>query len=83
MKSMNEHIAAMLEKLHDKSDKKIEKHLQPILVRITDISSKQGENIQNEVLTITSEHLYSEYISEGKLQDNISPSNQSFEQPEE
>ena len=52
-------------------------------VQITDLSSKQSENIQNEVLTITSEHPSSEYNFEVKFQDKISPFNQSFEQPEE
>ena len=76
MKSMNEHIAAMLEELHDKSDKKIEKQIQPMSVQIKDISSRQSENIQNEVLIITSDHPSSEYNIERKFQDNISPSNQ-------
>ena len=39
--------------------------------------------IQNELLNITSEHIYSEDTFEGKFQDKISPSDQSFEQPEE
>ena len=38
---------------------------------------------KNEVLTITSEHPYSEDKFERKFQDMISPYNQSFEQPEE
>ena len=80
MKSMNEHIAAIISKLHDKSDKKNEEQLQPMSVQITDISSKQSENIQNEVLTITSEHPYSEDQFERKSQDNIYPYNQIFEQ---
>ena len=50
-------------------------------VQITDLSSKQSENIQNEVLTITSEHPSSEYNFERKHQDNISLSHQSFEKP--
>ena len=57
----------MLAKLHDKFDKKIDKKLQPISVQITEISSKQIENIQNEGLTITSEHSSSEYKFERKL----------------
>ena len=52
-------------------------------VQITEISSKQSDNIQNKVLNITSEHLSSEYNFEKKFQDKISPSNQRFEQPEE
>ena len=52
-------------------------------VQITDISSKHSENIQNEVLTITSEHPYSEDQFESKSQDKISPYNKNFEQPEE
>ena len=51
--------------------------------QITDISSKQIENIQNEVLTITSEHPSSEDKFERKSQYKISSYNQSFEQPEE
>ena len=51
----------MLAKIHDKSDKKIEKQLQPMLFQITDFSSKQSEKIRNEVLIITPEHLSSEY----------------------
>ena len=78
---MNEHIAAMLSELHDKYDKKTEKQLQPMSVQITEISSKQSDYIQNEVLTITSEHPFSEYNFERRFQDNISPYNQSFEQP--
>ena len=42
-----------------------------------------SEHIQNEVLTITSEHPYSEDHFYSKSQENISPYNQSFEQPEE
>ena len=42
-----------------------------------------AEHIQNEVLTITSEHLSSEYESERKFRDNISPSDQNFEKQEE
>ena len=38
--------------------------------------------IINEILTITSGHPSSEYNFERKSQDNISPYNQSFEQPE-
>ena len=45
MKSINEHIAAMLTKLHDKYDKKIEKQLQPMSIQIIELSSKQSENI--------------------------------------
>ena len=47
MKAMNEHIATMLAKLHDKSDNKTEKKVQTMPLKITDLSSKQGENIQN------------------------------------
>ena len=50
--------------------------------QIIEISSKQIQNIQNEVLTITSEHTSSEDHFERKSQYNISPYNQSFEQPE-
>ena len=57
---MNEHIYAMLAKLHDKSEKNIEKQLQPMSVKITYLSYKHRDNIQNEVLNITSEHLSSE-----------------------
>ena len=39
--------------------------------------------IQNEVLTINSEHQYYEYEFERKLKYKISPSNKRFEQPEE
>ena len=39
--------------------------------------------IQNEVLTINSEHPYSKYQFERKFQGNRYPYNQSFEQPEE
>ena len=39
--------------------------------------------IQNKVLTINSEHPYSEDHFENKFQDNISSSDQGFEQPEE
>ena len=81
MKAPNEQISAMLTKIHDKYDKKIEKQLQPMSVQIIYISSKQSENIKNEVLTITSEHPSSEYNFERKPQDKISTSNQSFEQP--
>ena len=49
-------------------------------VQITEILSKQSENIKNEVLAITSEHTSSEYNFERKLQDNISQSDQGFEQ---
>ena len=41
---MNEQIAV---KLHDKSDKKIGKKIQPASVQITELSSKHNENIQN------------------------------------
>ena len=83
MKSMNENIATMMEKLNDKYEKKIEKQIQPMLVQITDISFKQSKNIQNEVLTRTSENSSSEDNSRRKYQGNISPYNKSFEQPEE
>ena len=42
-----------------------------------------SQHIQNEVLTITSEHPSSEYNFESKSQANISPSDKSFENPEE
>ena len=42
-----------------------------------------SEHIKNEVLTITSEHPYSENHFEKKIQYNISPSDQSFEKQEE
>ena len=45
MKSINEHIAAMLTKLHDKYDKNIEKQLQPMSIQIIELSSKQSEKI--------------------------------------
>ena len=83
MNAINEHIAAMIENNHDKSDKKIEKQLHIMSVQITEILSKQSENIKNEVLAITSEHTSSEYNFEGEFKGNISPYNQSFEQPEE
>ena len=51
---MNDNIAAMLAKLHYKSDKKAGKQLHPMSVQITELSSKQSEKIQNEALTITS-----------------------------
>ena len=49
-------------------------------VQIIDISSKQSENIQNEVLTITSENPSYEDQFDIKPQDKISTYNQSFEQ---
>ena len=52
-------------------------------VQITEILSKNIERIQNEVLTINYEHPSTEYNFERKSQDKISPSNQSFEKPEE
>ena len=39
--------------------------------------------IKSEVLTINSKHPYSEDHFESKFQDNISPYNEIFEQPEE
>ena len=51
-------------------------------VKITYLSSKHSDNIQNEVLTITYEHPSYEYNFERKFQDKISPYNQSFEQTE-
>ena len=42
-----------------------------------------SEHIGNEVFNITSEHRSSEDNLESKLQSNLSPSNQNFEQPEE
>ena len=68
----------MLAKLNDKYGNKIEKQIQPMSVQITDLSSKQGENIKNEVITITSKNPFSEYNFERKSQDNISLYNQSF-----
>ena len=56
IKAMNDNISAMLQKLHGRSGNKIEKQLHPMSVQITELSSKQSENIQKEVLTITSEH---------------------------
>ena len=47
MKAMKKHISAIIAKLHDKSNKKIEKNLQPMSFQITDLSYKQNENIQN------------------------------------
>ena len=41
------------------------------------------EYIQNQVLNITSEHLYSEDQFDRKLQANISPSGQKIEKKEE
>ena len=41
------------------------------------------EHIKNQILNIISEHPSSEDHFESKSQDNIYPSNQSFEQPEE
>ena len=73
----------MLVKLNNKSDKKAEKQIHPISVQTTDFSSKQSEKIQDEVLTITSEHKPSEDKFEKKPQEKISPSNQRFEEPEE
>ena len=67
MKSMNEPIAAMIEKPHDNHDR-TKKQLQTMSVHIIEISSKQSENIQNEVLTITSEHPSSEDHFERKFQ---------------
>ena len=81
MKYMNKHIYTMLEKLKDKSDKKTGKKLQPIPVQITYLSSKKSENIQNEVLTYTSENPYSEDKFKRKSQDNFSPCYKVFEQP--
>ena len=59
MKTMNDNISAMLTNIHYKSDKEIGKNPQTMSVQNTEFSSKQSENIQNEVLTITSEHPYS------------------------
>ena len=42
MKSIKEHMAAMLENIHDKYDKKIVKQIQPISLQIRDISSKMS-----------------------------------------
>ena len=47
-------------------------------VQITELLSKKSENIQNDVLTITSEHPYFEYNFERKFEDNLSPYNQGF-----
>ena len=46
------------------------------------IKSSSG-TIQNEVLTLTSEHPSSEDQFESKSQEKISPYNQGFEKPEE
>ena len=46
------------------------------------LKKSSSGTIQNEVLTVTSEHLSSKDQFERKLKDNISPYNQSFEQPE-
>ena len=83
MKAINEQISAIIAKLHDKSNNKIEKQIHPMLVQITQISSKQIENIQKEVLTNTFEHPSSEDNFESKFQANIYPYNQRFEQLEE
>ena len=50
--------------------------MQPMSFQITYLSSKQSDNIQNEVLTISSEHPSSEYRFERKFQDRIYPSDQ-------
>ena len=52
-------------------------------VQIKELSSKHSENIQNEVITITSEHPSSEDNFERKPQHKISLYNQIFEQSEE
>ena len=52
-------------------------------VQIIELSSKLSENNQHEVLNISSEHPSSEYNFERILQDNISPYNHNFKQPEE
>ena len=53
IKSMKDNIAAIIKKLNDKPDHKIEKNLHPTSVQIKYISSKRSENIQHEVITIT------------------------------
>ena len=75
---MNDHISSMLEKLNYTSFKTNGKD-----GKITDLSSKQIEIIQNEVLIITSEHPYYEDNFERKFQAKLSPSNQFSEQPAE
>ena len=47
-----------------------------------ELNMLSSEHIKNEVLTINSEHPYSEDKFDRKFQDNIFPYNQSFEQPE-
>ena len=69
--------------INDKHEKIIEKQIQPMSFQITEISSKQIENIQNGVIPIIPEHQSSDYKFERNFQYNISPSNQGFEQPEE
>ena len=62
----------MLAKINDKSDNNIEKQIHPISVQITELSSKQSENIQNEELTVTFGHPYYEYNFERKFQAKLS-----------
>ena len=78
MKAMNEHIAAMLEKLHDKPDKKIKNSYIPCQSKSQRFNPNTARKFKNEELNITSEHPSSEYNLERKFQDNISPSNQRF-----
>ena len=75
MKAINEEISVMIKKLRDKSDKKTEEQLQPISVKITEISSKHSENIQNKTLTLNSEDPSSEYNFKRNFQENFSPYN--------
>ena len=75
---MNNYISDMLAKLNGTSVKTNEKD-----DKITELSFKKSEIIKNEVLTITSEHPYSEDNFERKSQAKISQFNQFFEQPEE
>ena len=83
MKAMNEHIADMITKMHDKSDNKTENQLHPMSVQIIELSSKYSEKIKTEWLTINSEHPCSTDQFESKSHDNAYPYIQSIEQPEE
>ena len=75
---MNNYISDMLAKLNGTSVKTNKKD-----DKITELSFKKSEIVQNEVLTITSEHPYSEDNFESKFQAKIYPSNQFFEKPAE
>ena len=68
IKYTNENISTLLAKLHDKSDKKIEKQLKPISVQITEFSSKHSDNIQNSVVSNNYKHPSSEYNFGRKFQ---------------